>query len=100
MPESISTILWFLAIGAVAGWLSGIIKEGKSFGFLGNIVVGILGAIIGGYLFNLLGIQIGSSKTFNLFGAAKITGGQIGQLFTALIGAILLLYFMTLIKKK
>lgn len=100
MANSVTTVISFLIIGAIAGWLSGIIKEGKSFGFLGNIVVGILGAIFGGFLFNLLGIKIGSSKTFDLFGAAKITGGQIGQLFTALIGAILLLYFMTLIKKK
>ncbi len=99
MAISVTKIIWFLIIGGIAGWLSGIIKEGKSFGFLGNIVVGILGAIIGAFIFDLLGIKITGGTAFNVFGA-KITGGEIGQLFTALIGAILLLFFINLIKKK
>ncbi len=99
MAISVTKIIWFLIIGAVAGWLSGIIKEGKSFGFLGNIVVGILGAILGAFIFDLLGIEITGGTAFNVFGA-KITGSEIGQLFTALIGSILLLYFINLIQKK
>lgn len=42
--------LWFILIGAIAGWLAGQITKGGGFGLLGNIVIGILGAVIGGWL--------------------------------------------------
>ena len=42
--------LWFLLIGGVAGAISGRIMRGKGFGCLGNIIVGIIGAFIGGFL--------------------------------------------------
>jgi uncharacterized membrane protein YeaQ/YmgE (transglycosylase-associated protein family) len=77
-------IVWFLIIGAVAGWLAGQIMKGKGFGLLGNIIVGILGAIIGGYALDRLGMG---------------GGGLVGSLATALIGAIILLFIVGLIKK-
>lgn len=67
----------FLLIGAVAGWLAGLLMRGGGFGLLGNILVDIVGAVIGGFLFGLAGISLG--------------GGMIGSLITAVIGAAVLL---------
>jgi len=77
-------ILWFLIIGAVAGWLAGLLMKGKGFGLLGNIVIGCIGALIGGFLFGLFGLSSGS---------------LLGSLITALVGAIVLIYIVRLIKK-
>jgi uncharacterized membrane protein YeaQ/YmgE (transglycosylase-associated protein family) len=84
VEEENMNIVWFLIIGAVAGWLAGQIMKGKGFGIIGNIIVGILGAIIGGFALGLLGMG---------------GGGIVGSLVTALIGAIILLFIVGLIKK-
>ncbi len=76
----VTAILIFLAIGAVAGWLAGILMIGGGFGLLGNLIVGILGTVIGGYIFSLLGIAAG--------------GGLIGSIVTATFGAALLLFII------
>ena len=52
-------LLIFLLIGAVAGWLAGLIMKGGGFGIPGNIVVGIIGAVIGGFVFSIAGIAAG-----------------------------------------
>jgi uncharacterized membrane protein YeaQ/YmgE (transglycosylase-associated protein family) len=44
-------LIIFLAIGALAGWLAGKIMKGGGFGLVGNIIVGVVGAIVGGYVF-------------------------------------------------
>lgn len=80
----LTSLLIFLAIGAVAGWLAGVILKGGGFGLLVNIVVGILGAIVGGFAFGLLGIS---------------AGGILGSIITATVGAVLLLFVVGLIKK-
>ncbi|KPL76944.1 transglycosylase [Ornatilinea apprima] len=80
----IQSLLMFLLIGLVAGWLAGKIMKGGGFGLVGNIIVGAIGALLGGWLFGLLGIS---------------AGGLIGSLVTALVGAIVLLYLVRLIKK-
>ncbi|MGS0675215.1 GlsB/YeaQ/YmgE family stress response membrane protein [Shewanella sp. 0m-4] len=80
----ITALLIFLAIGAIAGWLAGNIIKGGGFGLLGNIVIGIIGAIVGGYVFGLFGIE---------------SGGFIGAIITATVGAVLLLFVVSLIKK-
>ena len=77
-------LIIFLAIGAVAGWLAGLLMKGGGFGLLVNIVVGIVGAVIGGYVFGLLGIS---------------AGGLIGSIITATAGAVLLLFIIGIIKK-
>ena len=76
-------LIMFLIIGAVAGWLAGKIMKGGGFGLPVNIVVGVLGAIIGGYLLGILGIT---------------AGGLIGSLITATIGALVLLWVVGLLK--
>ena len=77
--------LYFLIIGALAGWGAGKIMQGGGFGLLTNIVLGIVGGVIGGWVFGLLGISA--------------DGGLVGSLVTALVGAVLLLYVARLIKK-
>jgi uncharacterized membrane protein YeaQ/YmgE (transglycosylase-associated protein family) len=77
--------LVFLVIGAVAGWLAGQILKGGGFGLVGNIVVGILGALLGGWLFKVLKISIG--------------GEWVGPIVTATVGAIVLLFVIGLVKK-
>jgi len=80
----LTSIIIFLVIGAVAGWIAGNIMKGGGFGLLGNIIVGIIGAIIGGWLFGFLGFA---------------TTGIIGSLITAIVGAVVLLFVVGLIKK-
>jgi len=80
----IQTLLIILAIGAVAGWLAGVIMKGGGFGLLGDIIVGIIGAFIGGFLFGLLGIS---------------AGGLVGQIITATVGAIVLIFVLRMFKK-
>jgi uncharacterized membrane protein YeaQ/YmgE (transglycosylase-associated protein family) len=80
----ITSILIFLAIGAVAGWLAGVIMSGGGFGILGDMVIGVIGAFIGGFAFGLLGLT---------------TSGLIGQIISATAGAIILLFLLRLIKK-
>lgn len=82
--ENIESILIFLAIGAVAGWLAGTLLKGGGLGLVLNIVVGIVGSILGGYVLGLSGV----------FGSALI-----GSIVTSTIGAILLLLMIGLIKK-
>ncbi|UPW18302.1 GlsB/YeaQ/YmgE family stress response membrane protein [Agarivorans sp. TSD2052] len=76
-------IIWLL-IGAVAGWLAGNIMKGDGFGLVGNIVVGIVGSVVGGFVFGLLG-----------FG----TTSMLGSLITAVAGAVILLYIVSIVKK-
>lgn len=76
--------VWFLLIGLVAGWLAGQIMRGRGFGLVGNMVVGVIGAFLGGFLFALLGLQ-GS--------------GLMGSLVTALVGAIVLLLIVGAVKR-
>ena len=77
-------LIAFLIIGAIAGWLAGILMKGGGFGLWGNMVVGVIGAFIGGWLFSLLGIS---------------AGGMVGSIVTATIGAAILLYAVRVIKK-
>ncbi len=79
------SFIFFIVIGAIAGWLAGKIMEGGGFGLAMNIVLGIIGGVVGGWLFGLFGITT--------------DGGLIGSLVTALVGAILILYVGRLIKK-
>ena len=75
-----------LVIGGVAGWLAGFLFKGGGFGLIGNIIVGLLGALLGGWLFGLLNISIG--------------GEWVGPIVTSTVGAIILLFVITLVKKK
>jgi uncharacterized membrane protein YeaQ/YmgE (transglycosylase-associated protein family) len=77
-------IIW-LIVGAIAGWLAGMVVKGGGFGLIGDIIVGIVGAVIAGWLLPQIGIVIGS--------------GIIGAIIDAFIGAVILLIILRLIKR-
>ena len=67
-------ILLWIVLGALAGWLAGLIMGGEKRGWLGNIVVGILGAAVGGLVASLLGL--GGVDGFNLYSLLVAVGGS------------------------
>jgi len=77
-------IIW-LVVGAVAGWLAGMVVKGSGYGLIGDIVVGILGGLIAGWLLPQVGIVIGS--------------GIVAAIIDAFIGAVILLIALRLIKR-
>jgi uncharacterized membrane protein YeaQ/YmgE (transglycosylase-associated protein family) len=79
-----SLIIW-LIVGGVAGWLAGMVVKGGGFGLIGDIIVGIIGGLIAGWLLPQIGIVIG--------------GGLIGAVINAFIGAVILLIILRLIKR-
>jgi uncharacterized membrane protein YeaQ/YmgE (transglycosylase-associated protein family) len=76
-----------LIVGGIAGWLAGLLVQGTGFGLIGDIVIGILGALIAGWLFPALGISL------------TIGGGIIGMIILAFIGAVILLVIVRVIKQ-
>jgi uncharacterized membrane protein YeaQ/YmgE (transglycosylase-associated protein family) len=79
-----SIIIW-LIVGAIAGWLAGMVVKGGGFGLVGDIVVGIIGAVIAGWLLPYLGIALGS--------------GIVAAIIDAFIGAVILLVIVKLVKR-
>lgn len=77
-------LILIIAIGLLAGWLAGRIIKGGGYGLVGNLIIGVIGAIIGGYIFEIIGIPVRS---------------WFGTLISAVVGAIVLLYAIQLIKK-
>lgn len=78
-------LIIFLIVGGIAGWLAGLLMKGRGFGVVGNIVVGIIGAIAAGFLLPMVGIAI--------------AGGILGQIIHAFIGAVIVLAIVSLIKR-
>ena len=78
-------IIAWLVIGAIAGWLAGVLVKGGGFGLLVDILVGIVGAFIGGWLAGLFGVGVG--------------GGIAASIVTATIGAVVLLLLLRLIRR-
>lgn len=79
-----SVIAWII-IGAIAGWLAGMIVKGAGFGLIGNIVIGIVGAVVAGWLLPRIGIVIGS--------------GIVAAIINAVIGAVIILVIVSLVKR-
>jgi uncharacterized membrane protein YeaQ/YmgE (transglycosylase-associated protein family) len=79
-------LVWFIVIGLAAGWLAGQVMGGGGFGVIGDIVVGAIGALLGGFLFRTFGLSAGG-------------GGLLGALIVATIGAVVLLFLLRLIKR-
>ena len=78
------TVLAWVIIGAIAGWLAGLIVKGYGFGLFGNIVIGILGAGVAGFLAPRLGLYMASTA---------------GNIFAATIGALILLFLIGLVRR-
>ena len=81
----IESLIVFILIGAIAGWLAGVLVKGFGFGLIGNIVVGIVGAFIAGWLFPALCVSLGS--------------GIVAAIIHATIGAVILLVIIRLVKR-
>ena len=79
------SLIAFIVLGALAGWLAGKIMKGSGSGLIVNIFIGIVGSMIGGWVFNFFG--------FNS------DGGFIGSLITATVGAIILIFVVSKLKK-
>ncbi len=75
--------IWFIVVGLIAGWLAGLLMKGGGFGLVGDIVVGVLGALLGGFVFQMLGIS---------------ASGLIGSIIVATAGAVLLIFLLRKIK--
>ena len=80
-----TSLIVFLLIGLVAGWLAGMLLKGGGLGLVGNIIVGIVGSFIGGFLFKQLGIKLG--------------GDIPSAVITATVGAVVLLLIIGLVRK-
>ncbi len=84
---SATALLIFLLVGAIAGWLAGLIVRGFGFGLIGNIVVGIIGAFLAGWLLPRLGISF------------VVYSPLVTSIVYALIGAVILLALIGVIKR-
>jgi len=80
-------VLTWLVVGIVAGWLAGIVMKGKGFGLIGNMVIGVIGALVGGWLAGAL---------FNISNA--VSGFNLETILVAFLGAVVVLYIARLIR--
>ena len=77
---SLESLIWWLIVGLIAGFLASIVMRGGGYGIVGDIVVGLIGAFIGGWLFSLLGVSSG--------------GSLLGSIIVAFIGACILIFLL------
>ena len=82
---TMGSLVIFLLIGLLAGWLAGVVWKGGGFGLVWNLIIGVAGAFLGGFIFSLVGIHI---------------SGFIGSTIAALVGALILLAIVNLIRKR
>ena len=73
------SLIWQIAIGILAGFLAGKIMRGRGYGILMDLLLGVVGSMLGGAVFGLLGLY---------------SSGIVGQLVVATVGAILLIYLV------
>ena len=81
---TVSSLVWFLLIGLIAGWLAGQVMKGGGYGVVGDMIVGVIGALLGGWLFGMLGIS---------------AGGLIGSIITAFVGAVIFIVILRALKR-
>ena len=79
------SILAWIVVGLIAGWLAGQVMKGGGYGVLVDIILGILGGVLGGWIFGALGIWHG--------------GGMIGSIIVAFIGAVILVAITRVLKR-
>ncbi len=77
-------LIWWILVGLIAGWTAGRIMKGGGYGIVMDIVLGIVGAVVGGWLMGLVGIYSGSF---------------IGTIIIAIIGAVFLIWLSRMLKK-
>ena len=77
-------LIYWIVVGLIAGWLAGKVMKGGGYGVVIDIILGILGAIVGGWVFGLLQLH---------------AGGLIGSIIVAFVGAVILVWVTRLVKK-
>lgn len=77
-------LILFLLIGLAAGWLAGQLVKRRGSGWVEDLIVGVIGALIGGFVFRLLGVHV---------------GGLVGDLISATVGAVIFLYLLRYIRR-
>src|SRR5437868_3965841 len=77
---SLESLIWWLIVGLIAGFLASVVMRGGGYGMVGDIIVGLIGAFIGGWLFSLVGVSSG--------------GGLLGSIIVAFIGACILIFLL------
>jgi len=80
----IRDMVWWVVVGLIAGWAAGKIMKGGGYGAVMDIVLGIVGAVVGGWLMGLVGIH---------------AGGTIGTILVAIFGAVFLIWLSRMMKK-
>ena len=85
MEALISEYFMFLLVGLLAGWIASKLVSGSGRGIMGSLIIGVIGAAVGGFLFRQFGIE---------------TAGMLGDLIAAVVGAIVLLWVLNLGKGK
>ncbi|MBN9309365.1 MAG: GlsB/YeaQ/YmgE family stress response membrane protein [Devosia sp.] len=80
----LTSILIVLIVGAVAGWLAGVIMKGSGFGLVGDIIIGLVGGLIAGWLLPMVGVSF---------------GGLIGSIIMSVIGAVILIFIIRLVRR-
>jgi uncharacterized membrane protein YeaQ/YmgE (transglycosylase-associated protein family) len=80
----LTNFIWWIIVGLIAGWAAGKIMRGGGYGPVMDIILGVVGAVVGGWLLGALGIY---------------AGGLIGTIVVAIIGAMLLIWISRLLKK-
>jgi len=83
-----TSLIYSVIIGAIAGWLAGKIMKGGGFGFILNVIIGIIGGFVGNWIFANLGVSL------------PLKPGILFDLLTGAIGAIVILFVFSLFKKK
>ena len=78
------SFLYFLLIGLLAGWIAGLILKGRGFGVLGDLIIGCIGSLLGGFLFDLLGVH---------------AAGLVSSLVCAILGAIAFIYLVRFLRR-
>lgn len=82
---SVESLVVFMLVGAVAGWLANVLVRGRGLGLVGNMVIGILGAFLAGWLFPRLGVTLAT--------------GTLGAILNATLGAVILMGLILVIKR-
>jgi uncharacterized membrane protein YeaQ/YmgE (transglycosylase-associated protein family) len=82
------TILSWLVVGLIAGFLAGVVVKGGGFGLIGDIIVGVIGGLLGGWI------------SVNLLHIGSMTGINLGSILIAFVGAVILLLVLRLIRRR
>jgi uncharacterized membrane protein YeaQ/YmgE (transglycosylase-associated protein family) len=89
-------ILWWIIVGLVAGWATGKIMKGGGYGFIGDVLLGIAGALVGGFIARHFGLGGRIARHLGM----GVHGGMIATILVAIVGSIILVFLFRLVTGK